>query len=173
MRHFLSAYLYKVAVGVGLLILIGLVSADIWLWQRDDGSGKGAGAGQGAQGGFEAPGLPARNTAGGADNGDDGPASSGATASDSAELEVRRGGAAPGEVEIIQVEGANGAGSELTAGSDATVSDSAESEVQQEHPDSIGTAPSGGPGDTATFGDSADLVVRDAAGNIKQEEAVK
>lgn len=173
MGNILNGYFYKVAVGAGLLILIGLISADIWLWQRDDGSGQGAGAGQGAQEGFQVPGLPARNTTDGANIGDGGPASSGATASDSAELEVRRGGAEPGEVETIQIEGTSGAGSELTAGGEATASDSVVSEVQQEHPDSIGTPPPGGPGDVAAFEDSAEIVVRDAAGNIKQQETVK
>ena len=166
MRHFLSAYLYRVAVWAGMLILIGLISADIWLWQRGDGSGRASGAGQGAQDGFEAPGFPARNTDGGTDIGG---ASSGASAGDSAELEIRRGGAASGQVEIIQVDGTSGSGQELPADAGATVSDSAESEVQQEQT----PAPSGGPGDAATVGDSADLVVRDAEGNIKQEEAVK
>ena len=169
MRHFLNAYLYKVAVGVGILVLIGLVSADIWLWQRDDGPGQAAGAGQGAQDGFEAPGLPARNTTGGANIGDGGPTSSGATVSDSAELEVQRGGSAPGEVEIIQIDGTGVAGSELSAAEGATANDSAESEVQQEQT----PVPSGGPGEEAKLEDSADLVVRDAEGNIIQEEAVK
>ena len=164
MRHFLSAYLNKVAVGAGILILIGLVSADIWLWQRDDGSGQAAGAGQGAQDGFEVPGLPARKNDGGI-----GPASSGATVSDSAELEVQRGGSLPGQVEIIQIEGADGAGSELTAKDDATVNDSAQSDVRQEQT----PVPSGGPGDDVNVGDSADLVVKDAEGNIKREESVK
>ncbi|MCH8988690.1 MAG: hypothetical protein IIA92_07770 [Chloroflexi bacterium] len=169
MRNILSGYFYKVAVGAGLLILIGLISADIWLWQRDDGSGQGAGAGQGAQDGFEAPGFPARNTTGGANIGDGGPASSGATASDSAELEIQRGGAEPGEVETIQIEGTSGAGSELTAGGEATASDSAVSGVRQEET----PPPPGGPGDVAALEDSAEIVVRDAEGNIKQQETVK
>lgn len=192
MRNIPSGYFYRVIVVVGILLLAGLVSADIWLWQRDDGSRQAAGAGQGPLEGFEAPGLPARNTTGGTEIGGVGPPSSGASASDSAELEIQRGASAPGQVEIIQIEGTGGAGSELTAGDDATVSDpvkledsgagtgltagdgatandSAESEVQQEQT----PAPSGGPGDNASFQDSADLVVRDAAGNIKQEETVK
>ena len=164
MRHFLSAYLYKVAVGAGLLILIGLISADIWLWQRDDGSGQEAGAGQGAQDGFEAPGLPARNATGGADDGDGGPASSGAPAGDSAEPEIQRGGAAPGEAETVTIEGTG-----LTAGGEATANDSAGSEVKREET----PAPSGGPGEGANLEESVDLVVRDAEGNIKKQEVVK
>ncbi len=173
MRNVLSGYFYRVIVVVSILALAGLVSVDIWLWQRDDGSSRLTGAGPGAQDAFEVPGLPARNTTGGAGDSSVVAASSGASASDSAELEVRRAGAAPSQVEIIQIEGADGAGSELTVGDDVTASDSTESEVQQEHPDSIGTPPSGGAGDSANVEDSVDLVVRDAEGNIKQEDAVK
>ena len=166
MRNILGGNLYRVIVVAGILLLIGLISADIWLWQRDDGSGQ-SGTGQGAQEGLELPGLPARNTAGGTDPGD---VSSGASASDSAEVEIRRGGAAAGEVEIIQIEGTSGAGSEsIAGGSEATVDDSAGSEVEQEQ----APAPSGGPTDAAGVGSSADVVVRDAAGNIKQQETVK
>ena len=76
----------------------------------------------------ELPGLPARDTTGDEASVGAGHASSGATVSDSAELEVQRGEPPP---------------------------------------------PRGGPGDTAGMGDSADLVVRDAAGNIKQQETVR
>lgn len=169
MRNVFSGYFFRVIVVVSLLALVGLVSVDIWLWQRDDGSSRLTGAGPGVQDGFQVPGLPARNTTGGAGDSSVVAASSGASASDSAELEVRRAGAAPGQVEIIQIEGADGAASELTVGDEVTANDSAESEVQQEQT----PAPSGGSGDAASVEDSVDLVVRDAAGNIKQQETVK
>ena len=60
--------------------------------------------------------------------------------------------------------------SEMTAAADrANVSDSAELEVQ------VGGAPQprGSSGDGASVRDRADLVVRDALGNIKQRETVR
>ncbi|MCZ6892013.1 MAG: hypothetical protein O7F09_05810 [Chloroflexi bacterium] len=180
MRPFLSGYLYKVALGAGMLALIGLISADLWLWQRDDRPAPALGASEAAprqlQTGVEVPGLPARNTTGDRGNGGAGPASSAASASDSAELEVQRGGPGPG---LTAADGATvsdsarlddtGTGPGFTASDDATVSDSAELEVQQAQ----SPPPRGGPGDTASLGDSAGLVVRDAEGNIKHQETVK
>ena len=153
-RHFLRAYLYKVAVVAGLLILIALVSADIWLWQRDDGSGQAAGAGQGAQESFQVPGLPSRNSAE-----DGGPASSGGSEPRHLELNVS---------DAVGLEDSQG-GTELTAGDGANVTDAVTLEVQEEQT----PAPSGGPTDAADVEDSVDLVVRDAAGNIKTQETVK
>ena len=154
MKNFLNAYLYKAAVVAGLLILIGLISADIWLWQRGNGPGQAAETGQGAQDSFEAPGLPARN-----DIRDSGPVSSGGSAPRDIELNVG---------DAVGLEDSSG-GPVLTAGDGANGSDAVAPEVQEEQT----PAPSGGPTDSAEVGDSVDLVVRDAEGNIKKQESVK
>ena len=172
MRHFLSGYLHWVALGVGVLVLAGGASVSVWLLQRDDGPGPARaneGPPAGLESGSELPGLPAGDTTGDEASVGASPASSGASVSDSAELELQRGGPAPGQAEATQSEDAGGAATELTAANGATVSDSAELEVQRGEP----PPPPGGPGDTAGMGDSADLVVRDAEGNIKQQETVR
>ena len=173
MRQILSGYLQWVTLGAGMLVLAGGVSVSVWLWQRDDGSGPAPGtngeAPAGLERGSELPGLPVRNTTADETSVGANPASSGASVSDSAELEIQRGGPAPGQAEAVQSEDAGGAGQELTAANGATVSDSAELEVQRGEP----PPPRGGPGDAARVQDSADLVVRDASGNIKQQKTVK
>jgi hypothetical protein len=56
----------------------------------------------------------------------------------------------------------------MKAAEDVAVNDSAELDIREEgHP-----APGGGPGEGASFQDGADLLVRDAEGNIKQQEKV-
>lgn len=171
MRQFVNGNLYKVAIGVGLLVLVVLVAANIWLWQSDD-SGPASGASQGSSSGSDVPGFPNRS-------GDTN--SSSAVASDSADLEINREGSV--------------SGSELISNDGATVSDLVQIEVTGSDPESIfsdaasvgdsavtevGTAPvppppSGGGGttNTASVTDTADLVVRDAEGNIKNQETVK
>ena len=61
------------------------------------------------------------------------------------------------------------AGPGLNAANDVALSDSAELDARTAEP----TTPHGGPGDVASVQDTADLVVRDAEGNIKQQETVK
>jgi len=122
--------------------------------------------------------------------------------SDSVELDVQRGGPAAGEAEAVQSEGAVGARQGLTAAEDATVSDSVELEVQRGEtappPSGPGDAasvqdsadltmsdyaelsvqpgqpvPRRGSGDSAAMADTAELVVRDASGTIKQQQTVR
>ena len=167
MKQFVNGYFYKVAIGVGLLVLVGLVAADIWLWQSDDDSPV---AGQSATTESDVPGFPTRS-------GDSN--SSNASATDSVILEIQRQGVesesgliagdSPSISDSFQLE-TTGTGPASTVGDSATASDSAELLVKEAPP----PPPSGGgPSDQASFGDSADLVVRDSSGNIKKQESVK
>ena len=178
MRHFLSGQLHWMALGVGILVLAGGISVSLWLSERDDGPAPALGAGETAPGqlqtGVDVPSLPARSTAdGGVSGGVSSPAYD-AGMSDSVELDAGPTGsgliaannaAASDTAELDAV----GSDPELTAANGATVSDSAELEVQQTQ----APPPRGGPGDVGSIGDSADLVVRDASGNIKQRKTVK
>ena len=62
-----------------------------------------------------------------------------------------------------------GVGPELATADDAALSDSAALESKAVEP----PAPRGGPGDVANVQDRAVLVIRDAEGNIKQQETVR
>lgn len=168
MKQFLNGYFYKLAVGIGVLVLVVLVAADIWLWQTDDDPV----VSQGTQNETTVPGLPSRNN--------DSNRSS-ASATDSIELEIKRDGedTASGlivgdgaDVEDSFILETSGDGSGATIGDGANIGDSAVTVVEEGQPPP--PPPSGGgPSDAATFGDSADLVVRDADGNIKEQESVK
>ena len=206
MRPILNGPLHWVALGVGLLVLAGVISVAVWLVQRDDGPGAVPRASDETPAGLETrerlPGSSTRNTTGDGESGSAGPASSGATANDSVELEVQRGGSSLDEAEAGQSEGAVGTRQGLTAADDATLSDSVEVEVQQGEatppPSSPGHAasvqdstdltmsdsaelsvqpgqpvPRRGSGDSAAIADTPELVVRDASGNIKQQQTVR
>ena len=160
MPHLIKAYLYKAALGAGILVLIGLVAADIWLWQSDDGSGQTEGAGRDAQDGFQVPGLPSRNI-----TGDSGPASHGGSAPRHLELNVSESVGLEDSQGGRELTTGDGDGSGASTGGDASVNGPAGPAVQQEQ----SPAPSGGPSDSADVDDSVELVVRDAAGNIKQK----
>jgi hypothetical protein len=88
-------------------------------------------------------------------------------------MDTRRSADADADADAVESTDAAETGpgfSEIKAAADrANVSDSAELEVQR------GEAPRhrGSPGDGASVQDRADLVVRDALGNIKQREAVR
>lgn len=176
------------AIGAGMLVLVGLISSSIWLWQRDDGHGQALEANDQVPGQLELSGLPSQFTTGAGANGDAGPAS----ANDSVEQKAPPGLAALGQGGAVQsvytggtVPGitaavdatvsdsarldASGVGPGVTAGDDTTVSDSAELVVQQAQT----PPPRGGPGEVASVGDSAGLVIRDSKGNIKHQETVK
>ena len=178
MRSVISSQLHWVVLGVGILILGAGISLSVWPLQRDQGTGLVPGATEGRLAELETegelPGLPARNTTGVGVSGDVSPASYGTTVSDSAEPDS--GGVGPGltaadDAALSDSAALDGgrAGRGLTAGDDVALSDSAELEVQTAEP----PAPDGGPGDVARVQDRADLVVRDAKGNIKQQETVK
>ena len=163
MKYFISGRLNWVALWVGILVLASGISVFAWLLQRGDGLGPvleaassaATGATTGAGGG-EVAGLPvsaALEATQGEATGSMLTAANGATVSDSAELD------------------AGGAGQVLPAANVATganVSDSARLVFQREEP-----PPRGDPGDAASFQDSVALVVRDAEGNIKQQETVR
>jgi cytoskeletal protein RodZ len=167
-KQFLNGYFYKIALGVGVLVLVVLVAADIWLWQSDDAPV----VTQGTSNETNVPGFPSRNN--------DSNRSS-ASATDSIELEIQRDGE---EITsgLIVGDGAavqdsftletSGDVPGATIGDGANIGDSAVTLVEEGQPPP--PPPSGGgPSDAAKFGDSADLVVRDADGNIKNQESVK
>ncbi len=170
MRQIVNGYFYKIAIGVGLVVLVGLVAADIWLWQSDDNSGSGATSDQETPGGTTVPGLPTRNSGG---------ESSGASANDQVILEIERegdetksgliagDGASISDSINLETTGSS-PGSSISDG--ASVGDSVETVVEQAPPPPSG---GGGPKEDASFGDSADLVVKDSEGNIKSQETVK
>lgn len=165
----MTGYFYKVAIGVGLLALVGLVAVDIWLWQNDDDSSE---VGQGSTNESNLPGLP---VPGGDTN------ASSASATDSVILEIQKEG---GESEsgLIVGDGASiedsfrldttGSGSGTTVGDSASIGDSATTQIEPAQPPPPPQS-GGGPSDNASFGDTADLVVRDSAGNIKNQQTVK
>ena len=189
MRHFLNGPLRWVALGAGVLALAGVISVAVWLVQRGDGPGA---VTEAASDGAKPSTGPASSDAtlsdsveldvqGGGPATDEteavqtedaagaGPgltAEDEATVSDSIELEVQHGEAATGEAEGVQRE--DDAAANVQDGSDLTMSDSAELTVQPGQP-----VPRRGSGDVAAMADSADLVVRDASGNIKQHETVR
>ena len=153
-------------LGLGLLLLAVSIPFSIWLIQRSGEVGP-ALAGSGT---ISASGSP------------------GSTASfgDSAKLEIRRGTAAgpgeaqpavegTGEAELIYVGGEEVSGQDLPAGDVATFSDAASLDVQ-EVPEVIpdDTEPSGdGTEGGASMTDSAQFVVRDSDGNIKDQGVVR
>ena len=161
MKSVLRGKLHRVALGVGILILAVGISVSVWTLQRDQGTSPMAGANEGKPAGLdtggELPRLPARN----------------ATVNDSAELDA--GGVDPARTaadgvavsDSVELRAGRAVGGATAAG-DATVSDSAELQVRTED----APAPQGGPGDVASFQDGAELIVRDAEGNIKQQETV-
>ena len=169
MKRFFNGYFYKAAIGIGLVVLVGLIAADIWLWQSDDDSSSSSGSGQGTSTESNVPGLPSR---GGDAN------SSGATVSDSVNLEIQRegqglesglianDGASVGDVFRLETTGSL-PGS--TVNDAASIGDSVVTQIQPAAPPPSG----GGTGVKASVGDSATIVVEDADGNIKQQEEVK
>ena len=171
MKQLLNGYFYKIALGVGVLVLVVLVAADIWLWQTDDDPV----VNQPTPNETAVPGFPS-NT-GGANR-------SSASATDSIELEIQRDGEETSSGLIVG-DGASvgdsftlettGSGPGATIGDGANIGDSAVTLVEEgQSPPPPPPPPSGGgPSDNATFGDSADLVVRHADGNIKPQESVK
>lgn len=187
MRHFLNGPVRWVALGAGVLALAGVISVAVWLVQRGDGPGA---VTEAASDGANPSTGPASSDATLSDSVEldvrgGGPATDEteavqtedaagagltaadeATVSDSVELEVQHGEAATGEAEGVQHE--DDAAANVQDGSDLTKSDSAELTVQPGQP-----VPRRGSGDVAAMADSADLVVRDASGNIKQHETVR
>ena len=142
-------------MGVGVLALAAGVSVSVWVLQPDNGSGPVLGANQGA------PALEGNSPSGletgvGWEGVPDRPTRDNSAVGSSSEAEATQvqdtGVAAPG----------------LTAVEGATLGDSAELEVRRGE-----APPSGGPGDVAGMGDSAEIVVRDASGNIKKRETVR
>ena len=169
MKEFVNGYLLKIVVGVGLVVLVGLVAANIWLWQSGEDSEPPSGAGQGASSGSNVPGLPSRSE-------DSNP--SGASVNDSVELEIQREGSGSESGVIVNDSSSifdsfrletTGSGPGAIVDDTANVGDSAVTQVQPAPPPPSG----GGPSQVAAFGDSADIVVRDSSGNIKQQEQVK
>ena len=156
-------------MGAGLLLLVGLVAADIWLWQSGGDSDAVSGTGKDSSGESALPGFPSPGVSS---------PSSGASVSDSVNMEIQREG---GELESGLIVGdditttdsfrleTTGSDPGAAVGDSVTVGDSAVTQVQQ------GQAPPSGGGSNvvATVGDSADLVVRDASGNIKEQQEVK
>ena len=136
-------------LGLGVLLLAVGIPLSIWAVQRSGGPGPvPPGSAE-----TTAPGLPSEDSA---------------TVSDTVEVEVQRGQGAPA---------AGGTGPEasgLPATDSASVTDTAELEVQRapvSAPDEPARAEpgGGGRGDSATVQDSVAFVVRDAAGNIKEQ----
>jgi len=178
LRSIISNQLHWVALGVGILILAAGISVSVWSPQRDQGAGPVPGAKEGRPAGLETvgelPGLPGRNTSGVGVSGDVSPAPYGTSVSNSAELDSGRVGlgltaADDAALSDSAALDADRAGRGLITGDDVGLSDSAVLEVQTAEP----PAPDGGPVDVARVQDEADLVVRDAKGNIKQQETVK
>lgn len=144
MRHFLGRPLQCVALWVGILALAGVVSVSAWLLLRDNDVGPVEVTSQGA---------PAMLEAGA------GPAASGVTMGDSAELEVKRGGPATGEAESTQSKETAGTGPGLTAADATTLSDHAEVAVMYADP----LPARDDPGHSGDVRDSTTLAVSDTA----------
>ena len=178
MRHFLSCQLHWAALGVGMLVLAGGISVSLLLSQRDNGQAPALGAASSAPGqlqtGVEVPGLPTRNTTGdGVSGGVRAPAHDDKM-SDSVEMDaVPTGSGLTGADNAIARDSvemdATAAGSGLTTADKAIVGDSAKVDIQQGE----AAPPRSGPGDVASVQDGAELVVRDASGNIKQRKTAK
>jgi hypothetical protein len=173
-NQFFSGYMFKVAMSVGIIVLVGLVAADIWLWQSDDDSPSTSDTNQNPPSGSNLPGLPTQGGGG---------TSTGANVGDSVDLEIDRevvvtddgliagDGASVGDSVQIDTTGAGGQGT--IVGDNPSFSDSVDTNVQQAQQPPPPPVGGGGPSVVASFGDSADLVVRDSSGNIKQQESVK
>ena len=170
MRNILSGGRYKAVVVAGVLVLIVLIAADIWLWQTGDDPDRSQEINQGAAGATAVPGLPSPPSSDGSNP------TSGTTITDSTTLEVDRSGSGPGVIvgdnstlsDKVVIE-TTGTGPGVTAGDTASVTDSAVVEVQE----APSPPPSGGTVNNTQLQDSAGIVVRDAQGNIKQQETVK
>jgi len=173
-RNILSGGRYKVVVAAGVLVLIVLIAADIWLWQTGDDPDRSQEINQGASGATAVPGLPSPPSSDGSNP------TSGATLTDSTTLEINRSGSGPGVIVgdnstlsdsvVIETTGeVTGTGTGVTTGDGTSVTDSAVVEVQE----APSPPPSGGPVNNTQLQDSAGIVVRDAQGNIKQQETVK
>ena len=178
MRHFLSGQLHWMALGVGILVLAGGISVSLWLSERDDGPAPALGAGETAPGqlqtGVEVPGLPARNSTGDGVGGGASPVAYDDRMSGSAKMDATAAGSGlTGGTDAMVSDQAKmdaaAAGSGLPADDDTSVSDLAKMEV----PPGEAAPHGGGPGDVASVQDSAELVVRDASGKIKQRKTVK
>ena len=141
------------ALGVGILVLAVGLFVIVSPLQRDQSTGSVLRANEstGLEDGGNPLGMQAQSSSGDEVRGGVGPASYGTTVSDSAEPD------------------AGGVGLGLVAADDASLSDSAALDFGTAEP----PAPHGGPGDVASVQDTADLVVRDAEGNIKRQETVK
>ena len=176
MRNILSGGRYKAVVVAGVLVLIVLIAADIWLWQTGDDPGRSQEINQGASGATAVPGLPSPPSSDGSNP------TSGATITDSTILEIDRSGSGSGpgvivsdnstlsDSVVIETTGeTTGTGPGVTTGDSASVTDSAVVEVQE----APSPPPSGGTVNNTQLQDSAGIVVRDAQGNIKQQETVK
>jgi len=176
LRNFFCGKLHWVALGAGIVLLVGGISVSLWVSQRDDGPGPALGPDEEAPTALETGEdegpllLPTRNTtvdrvSAGASPTVSVGGSTGLPAKDT--MDTRRSADAVESTDAAET----GPGfSEIKAAADrANVSDSAELEVQR------GEAPQhrGFPGDGASVRDRADLVVRDASGNIKQRETVR
>lgn len=185
MSHRASGQRHWLALGVGLLVLVAGISSSLWLLQRDDGPAPVLGANESAPG---ASGSAAAVVDTGPDSDEEGvkelPASS---ANDSGPALVAAedgdaGGVVPGfpdkeTTAPSRAAGANlgtaqdggGAAVELPALTQASLSELAELEVQR----GAAPPPRGGPGAVAQVQDTAEIVVRDASGKVKQREVVK
>ena len=173
MGQYLNGYFYQIAAGAAFILVVALISIGVWQWQGGDGSEPTPGAGESVTSDSPLPGFPTPS-----DRPAESDASVGASLTDSANLEVHEGetgsgqdlstgdGASVGDSVSLQSTGTE-AGSAV--GDSATVSDTVETQVQQAQ----APPPPGGPSDVAEFADSADLVVRDSSGEIKNEETVK
>ena len=147
-----------VVLGLGLLLLAVSIPFSIWLIQRSGDAGT----------------ISAPTAASGSPRDI-------ASFGDSAKLEIRRGS---GEIETATVgSGQTGltsvgddddSGQELSAGDSATFSDAVTFEVGSDpEADPDETAPVGGAGGATSLTDSAEIVVRDSEGNIKEQGVVK
>ncbi len=153
-------------LGLGLLLLTVSIPFSIWLIQRSGEAG---------------PGLTGSGTIS-----TEGSIRDTASFSDSAKLEIRRAptadsvenqptAAATGEAGLISAGDEEDSGQDLPAGEVATLSDTAILEVQRvptANPDDT-EPPGGGAVGATNFSDSAQFVVRDSEGNIKEQGVTK
>ena len=178
MRNFFCGKLHWVALGAGIVLLVGGISVSLWVSQRYDGPGPALGPDEGAPTALETGEdegpllLPTRNTTVDRVSAGASPTVSvgGSTGLPAKDIMYTRRSADADAVESTDAAETGPVVSEMTAAADrANVSDSAELEVQR------GGAPQprGSSGDGASVRDRADLVVRDASGNIKQRETVR
>ena len=178
LRNFFCGKLHWVALGAGIVLLVGGISVSLWVSQRDNGPGPVLGPDEGAPTALETGEdegpllLPTRNTTVDRVSAGASPTVSvgGSTGLPAKDIMDTRRSADADAVESTDAAETGPGVSEMTAAADrANVSDSAELEVQR------GEAPQprGSSGDGASVRDRADLVVRDASGNIKQRETVR